>query len=135
MFLDESGEYSRERHHNSHVAVGVPGTVAGFAMAHEKYGTGSWAPLVEPAVQLAGDGFPLSDALAGAFSRTLRSMERYPASVAKVTKDGTPYEVGDVWQQPELARTLARIRDEGRDGFYLGETARLIAEEMERGGE
>jgi gamma-glutamyltranspeptidase/glutathione hydrolase len=61
-------------------------------------------------------------------------MEDYPASVAKFSKDGEPYAEGDVWQQPDLARSLERIRDQGRDGFYLGETARLIAEEMERGG-
>lgn len=134
MFLDENGEYSSQIHHNSHVAVGVPGTVAGFAMAHEKYGTGAWQRLVDPAIDLAGEGFQLSESLAGSLSRVLRSMERYPASVAKFSKDGAPYEVGEVWQQPDLARTLTRIRDEGRDGFYLGETARLIAEEMTRGG-
>jgi gamma-glutamyltranspeptidase/glutathione hydrolase len=134
MFLDEEGEYSREIHHNSHRAVGVPGTVAGFAMAHEKYGSGEWARLVEPAVQLAGEGFELSEALAGSISRTLRSMERYPASVSKFSKDGIPYEAGEIWRQPDLAATLGRIRDQGRDGFYQGETARLIAEEMVRGG-
>jgi gamma-glutamyltranspeptidase/glutathione hydrolase len=60
-------------------------------------------------------------------------MERYPASMAKFSKDGEPYAVGEIWRQPDLARTLERIRDQGRDGFYAGETARLIAEEMERG--
>ena len=134
MFLDENGEYSSQIHHNSHLAVGVPGTVAGFAMAHEKYGSGEWARLVNPAIGLAGDGFELSEALAGSISRTLRSLERYPASVAKFSKEGEAYGVGEIWQQPELARSLERIRDQGRDGFYLGETARLIAEEMERGG-
>ncbi len=134
MFLDENGEYSSRIHHNSHLSVGVPGTVAGFALAHERYGTGEWGRLVDPAVGLAGEGFELSEALAGSLSRTLRSMERYPASLAKFSKDGVPYEAGEVWQQPDLAGTLTRIRDQGRDGFYLGETARLIAEEMERGG-
>ena len=134
MFLDENGEYSSQIHHNSHLAVGVPGTVAGFAMAHEKYGSGQWADLMNPAIQLADEGFELSEALAGSINRTLRSMERYPASVAKFSRDGEPYGVGEVWQQPDLARSLERIRDQGRDGFYLGETARLIAEEMVRGG-
>jgi gamma-glutamyltranspeptidase/glutathione hydrolase len=134
MFLDENGEYSRDIHHNSHLAVGVPGTVAGFAMAHEKYGSGEWARLVEPAVTLAGEGFNLSEALASSFGYAVRSMERYPASLAKFTKDGDPYVAGDLWVQPDLAATLELIRDQGRDGFYLGETARLIAEEMERGG-
>ena len=134
MFLDENGEYSRERHHNSHLAVGVPGTVAGFSLAHQEYGTGDWSRLVEPAVGLAAEGFVLSDALAGSMENAVRSMASYPASLAKFTKDGEPYAAGDLWIQADLARTLERIGDQGRDGFYRGETARLIAEEMERGG-
>ncbi len=134
MFLDENGEYSRELHQNSHRAVGVPGTVAGFALAHEKYGSGEWTRLVEPAVGLAEEGFQLSEALARSFRGALRSMEPYPASVAKFTREGLFYEAGDSWTQPDLARTLSRIRDQGRAGFYAGETARLIAEEMRRGG-
>jgi gamma-glutamyltranspeptidase/glutathione hydrolase len=134
MFLDENGEYSQDLHHNSHLAVGVPGTVAGFALAHERYGSGAWERLVEPAVGLAADGFQLSEALAGSFEYAVRAMERYPVSLAKFTKDGEPYTQGDLWQQPDLALTLERIRDQGRDGFYAGETARLIAQEMERGG-
>jgi gamma-glutamyltranspeptidase/glutathione hydrolase len=134
MFLDENGEYSREIHHNSHMAVGVPGTVAGFALAHEKYGATDWTRLVDPAVTLAAQGFELSEALASAFGYAVRSMERYPASLAKFTKNGEPYAPGDLWVQPELAETLERIRDQGRDGFYRGETASLIAQEMERGG-
>jgi gamma-glutamyltranspeptidase/glutathione hydrolase len=134
MFLDENGEYSRDLHHSSHLAVGVPGTVAGFAMAHEKYGTGDWARLVDPAVTLAGEGFPLSEALARSFERAVRSMEDYPASLATFTKEGEPYVAGDLWLQADLSRTLTRIRDQGEDGFYAGETARLIAQEMERGG-
>jgi gamma-glutamyltranspeptidase/glutathione hydrolase len=134
MFLNEDGEYSRELHHDSHLAVGVPGTVAGFARAHETYGTGDWSRLVEPAVRLAGEGFALTEALAGSFQRVVRSMGPYPASLATFTREGEPYEAGDLWVQPDLARTLERIRDQGRDGFYRGETARLLAEEMERGG-
>jgi gamma-glutamyltranspeptidase/glutathione hydrolase len=134
MFLDENGEYSRQIHHNSHLAVGVPGTVAGFAQAHEKYGSGEWARLVDPSVALAADGFSLSEALAGSFEYAVRAMENYPASLAKFTNEGAPFATGDLWVQSDLAGTLGRIRDQGRDGFYLGETASLIAEEMERGG-
>jgi gamma-glutamyltranspeptidase/glutathione hydrolase len=134
MFMDESGEYSSEIHHNSHRSVGVPGTVAGFALAHQRYGSGDWKRLVDPAAGLAAEGFALSEALAGSFNRVVRSMEAYPASLAKFTKDGEPFSPGDLWVQSDLARTLERIRDMGRDGFYTGETARLIAQEMERGG-
>jgi gamma-glutamyltranspeptidase/glutathione hydrolase len=135
MFLDSAGEYSSQVHHNSHLAVGVPGTVAGFALAHEKYGTGAWARLVEPAVKLARDGFQVPPGLA----RSLRgqvngSFQRYPASVAAYSKNGSPWEEGEVMRLPDLASTLARIQQNGRDGFYRGETARLVAEEMKRGG-
>jgi gamma-glutamyltranspeptidase / glutathione hydrolase len=134
MFLDENGDYSRRIHANSHLAVGVPGTVAGFALAHESYGSGDWARLVEPGLSLARDGFELSPALAGSFRRVLESMESYPASVAVFSRNGEPYTAGEVWRQPDLARTLERIRDHGRDGFYSGETARLLTEEMVWGG-
>jgi gamma-glutamyltranspeptidase/glutathione hydrolase len=134
MFLDENGEYSSTLHHNSYLAIGVPGTVAGFALAHERYGRESWADLVEPAVGLAAEGFTLTESLEQSFQYAVRAMERYPASVEKFTRDGEPYLAGEVWTQPDLARSLERIREQGRDGFYQGETARLIAEEMARGG-
>ncbi len=133
MWLDSTGEYSYELHHRSHLSVGVPGTVAGFVKAHQTYGTGDWARLVEPAVALADTGFALTESLASSFERVLDRMAPYPASVAKFSKDGEPYEAGEVWRQPDLARTLARIRDRRRDGFYSGETARLIVAEMDRG--
>lgn len=134
MFLDENDEYSSRIHHNSHIAVGVPGTVAGFALAHATHGSVDWARLVEPAVALARDGFEISPNLARSLSGVLRSMQRYPASIQSFSKNGTPYEPGEVLRQPDLARTLERIMQQGRDGFYNGETARLIAEEMRRGG-
>jgi gamma-glutamyltranspeptidase/glutathione hydrolase len=134
MWLDANGEYSSGMHHNSHLAVGVPGTVAGFALAHEKYGSGEWARLVQPAVALAEGGFQVSDNLARSLGGVLRSMERYPASIATFSKNGTPYEAGETLRQPDLGKTLARIMREGRDGFYKGETARLVAAEMRRGG-
>lgn len=134
MFLDEKGNYSSEIHHNSHIAVGVPGTVAGFEQAHKKYGSLPWEQLVEPAVRLAEEGFPMMPYLARSLKGVLPRMEKYPASIAAFSKDGVPYEEGELFRQPDLGRTLARIRDEGRDGFYKGETARLIVEEMERHG-
>lgn len=134
MFLDEDGEYSYQIHHRSHLAVGVPGTVAGFAQAHEKYGSAAWAGLVEPAVALARDGFEVSERLAGSLAGRLEAFRGYPATFAQFFRDGEPYAAGDTLVQADLASTLARIRDQGRDGFYAGETARLLAEEMERGG-
>ena len=134
MFLDATGEYSSQIHHNSHLAVGVPGTVAGFAFAHDKYGTADWASLVHPAVTLATDGFQVSPSLARSLEGVLSSMQRYPASVAAFSKRGVPYVAGETLRQTDLGRTLERIERQGRDGFYGGETARLVADEMRRGG-
>jgi gamma-glutamyltranspeptidase/glutathione hydrolase len=137
MFLDDKGEYSSTIHHNSHIAVGVPGTVAGFALAHEKYGKSKWNALVGPAVRLARDGFAappgLARSLAGLANPTGR-YAKYPATVQAYTKNGVPYAEGETIRLPDLARTLERIETQGRDGFYKGETARLLAEEMKRGG-
>ncbi len=134
MFLDEDGEYSSTIHHNSHVAVGVPGTVAGFEKAHRLYGSTEWPGLVQPAVDLAADGFELHSRLARSLAWMIDRHERYPATVAAFSKAGVPYEAGETLRQPDLAATLGRIRDEGAAGFYTGETARLLVEEMARGG-
>jgi gamma-glutamyltranspeptidase / glutathione hydrolase len=135
MFVDPAtGEYSSRIHHNSHVAVGVPGTVAGFDHAHRQYGSADWRTLVEPAVRLADDGFTMTPSLAASLRGVLPQMEPYPASMAAFSRNGTPYQPGESWRQPDLARSLERIRDNGRDGFYRGETARLLVAEMQRGG-
>jgi len=134
MFLDENGRYSSRIHHNSHRSVGVPGTVAGFVKAHETYGTGDWRRLVEPSVKLARDGFAVMPGLARSLEYAIARMEPYPASVAAFSKSGEPYQAGEVLRQPDLASTLERIMLQGHDGFYQGETARLIAAEMQRGG-
>lgn len=134
MFVDENGEYSAQIHHYSHLAVGVPGTVAGFAAAHESYGSAEWRDLVEPAAGLARDGFVVSERLAGSLERMLPRFESYPSTHAQFSNAGMPYQPGDTLVQADLAATLERVRDQGRDGFYAGTTARLLAEEMERGG-
>ncbi len=134
MWLDSAGEYSQTLHHMSYRSVGVPGTVAGFEFVHGRYGRLPWADLVEPAVRLARDGFELTPGLAASLAGVLPDLAKYPASVAAYTDHGRPYEAGEVLRQPDLAATLERIRDRGAAGFYRGETARLIAAEMERGG-
>jgi len=134
MFLDENGEYSSGIHHDSHLAVGVPGTVAGFAKAHEQYGRVEWSSLVEPAIDLATEGFELTESLAQSIGVVAERYTQYAATVAKFSNHGTPYEAGEVWRQPDLAAVLRRIVEQGRDGFYKGETARLLVAEMVRGG-
>ncbi|MEP7000087.1 MAG: gamma-glutamyltransferase [bacterium] len=134
MFTDSAGVYSGTIHHRSHKSVGVPGTVAGFALAHHKYGKAQWTRLVDPAVRLASDGFDVPQGLARSLSGSMKYLGVYPASVAAFYKNGQPYSAGDRFRQPDLANTLTRIRDKGQDGFYHGETARLLAAEMRRGG-
>ncbi len=134
MWLDENGEYSSQIHHYSHKAVGVPGTVAGFDKAHRLYGSVSWERLVTPAVSLAEDGFEVTERLAGGLRSLIERRSQYPATVAAFSRDGVPYEAGEILRQPDLARTLRRIERDGRDGFYRGETARLLADEMRAGG-
>lgn len=133
LFLKD-GVYDPERHHDSHLAVGVPGTVAGLHQAWKEQGTLSWRRLLSPAIALARDGFYLSDGLARSLKDVLPRMKKYPASVAQFSRKGTPYEAGDLLKQPDLGRTLERIAEEGPPGFYLGETARMIAKEMKVGG-
>jgi gamma-glutamyltranspeptidase/glutathione hydrolase len=129
MFL-EGGKYSANLHHNSYLSVGVPGTVAGLYLAWKEHGKLPWRRLVEPAIGLARDGFPVTEGLARSLRSALKAMAPYPASVAQFSKSGTPYEDGDILKQPDLARTLQRIADQGPAGFYEGETAALVEKEM-----
>ena len=133
MFLT-NGKYDAAKHHDSHLSVGVPGTVAGLHLAWKEHGSLPWDRLVGPAIALARDGFPLSESLAASLARVLPSMKRYPASVAQFSKNGVPYAAGEVFAQPDLARTLARIAAQGPAGFYEGETALLIERQMAANG-
>lgn len=133
MFLRD-GQYDSELHHHSHLAVGVPGTVAGLHLAWREQGSVPWKELVEPAVALARDGFIVSEGLAGSLRSASRLFQKYPASLAQFTKRGAPYAAGDVLKQPELATTLERIASEGPRGFYEGETAALVEKEMQAHG-
>ena len=129
MFLKD-GKYDAEMHHDSYLAVGVPGTVAGLHMAWKEQGKLPWKRLVEPAVALARDGFTVSDELARSLSKTLKHMQKYPASMTQFSKNGAPYEEGDTLRQPDLARTLERIAAQGPAGFYEGDTALALETEM-----
>ena len=133
MFVVD-GEYDRALHHNSHLSVGVPGTVAGLYQAWSEHGRLPWRQLVQPAVQLARDGFVVSHDLADSLAGVLPRMAPYPASVSQFSRNGQPYEAGDLFRQPELANTLERIGEDGPDGFYRGRTAELVEREMAANG-
>lgn len=127
----ENGKYNFDAHHNSHRSVGVPGTVAGLHMAWKAHGSKPWKDLVMPAVALARDGFEVSQGLARSLERMIPDFTKYPASLAQFSKNGQPYKPGETLKQPDLARTLTRIAEQGPDGFYAGETAALIEKEMQ----
>jgi gamma-glutamyltranspeptidase/glutathione hydrolase len=129
MWLTD-GKYDFEKHHNSHLSVGVPGTVAGLHLAWKEAGSKPWKELVAPAIKLARDGFEVSHGLARSLAGQLDDFKKYPASLAQFSKNGKPYEQGDILKQPDLARTLTRIAEQGPAGFYEGETAALIEKEM-----
>ncbi|CAH1042353.1 gamma-glutamyltransferase [Halomonas sp. TD01] len=133
MFQDENGDAVTERSRFTHLAAGVPGTVAGLALALEEYGTLSLAEALEPAIRLAEDGFAVPPRFVQGLQETRERFEPWEASMAKFFKeDGSAYEVGDIFKQPDLAATLRRISEQGAREFYEGETAELIVAEMER---
>ena len=134
MYLDAEGNVVAGLSTDSHLAVGVPGTVDGLLTVLEKYGKLTRAQVLAPAIRLAREGFALNYDLAQQFAEEREGMSRYPATMAVFAKaDGSPYREGDVWKQPDLAHTLALISEQGRAGFYEGSVADAIVAEMVRG--
>ena len=136
MYLDPQGNVQPGLSTAGPLAVGTPGTVAGMAALHKQLGKLTWATLVQPAVALATKGFPLTAKEAAGLNRTSTDFTNYNvgSSPAYLRPRGGDWQPGDTLRLPELARTLARIRDQGRAGFYKGETARLLLNEMKRSG-
>ncbi len=135
MFLDEDGSVNRGMAYNSTSAAGVPGTVAGMIHALEAYGTMDLATVIQPAIDLAEQGFEVPAALhlnLRAASERLSKNEE--AKRVYLQGTGEAPAMGSLFKQPELAATLKRIRDKGRDGFYTGQTAELVVAEMNRTG-
>ena len=133
MFLT-AGVYDKKKHHDSHLSVGVPGTVAGLHMAWRAHGKLPWRRLLDPAIAMAREGIVVTPGLSRSLREILPEMKPYPASIAQFTRKGVPYEAGDLLQQTDLAEALERIADRGPAGFYEGKTAELIEAEMKRGG-
>jgi len=132
MFLDGDGNVT-DKSMVGHLAAGVPGSVMGLWEAHRRFGTLPWAELVEPAASLA-DGFEVHPRFRRNITGSLEGLRRFATTAATYLPGGRIVELGETFRQPELAATLRRIRDQGPEGFYAGETADLIVAEMERGG-
>ncbi|HZS53682.1 MAG TPA: gamma-glutamyltransferase, partial [Bryobacteraceae bacterium] len=111
---------------------GVPGSVAGFELANKKFGTKRWAELLAPAINLASNGFTVTDSFAATLHA--RSLQTDPESKRIFTRDGDYYKAGDELTQPDLAATLQRIAKSGAKEFYSGETAKKLAAAMSAHG-
>ncbi|MCK5406583.1 MAG: gamma-glutamyltransferase [Candidatus Krumholzibacteria bacterium] len=131
MYIDDAGKVIPEASTVGHLAAAVPGTVYGLAIAHEKHGTLPWKRLLEPAIELARDGFAVNPSLARSLRKSSTLLNRFEES--RLIFVGPGYRPGDRLVQPDLAATLERIAEDWTD-FYSGTTARLIVEEMKRGG-
>ncbi len=135
MYLDKEGKVIPGLSRESHLASGVPGTVAGLLDVLERYGRLSREKVMAPAIALAEQGFALNYDLVSQFKRRREIFARHEPTLRMFSHPtGGPYEVGDVFRQPYLAATLKRIAREGKAGFYTGRTADLLVEEMKRGG-
>jgi gamma-glutamyltranspeptidase/glutathione hydrolase len=135
MYLNEDGSVRDNSNHDGILAVGVPGTVAGMELAHQRLGSMEWSALLQPAIDLARDGMPISWYLHDSFKRMGNRWQQYPSSGKIFLKeDGSFYQPGDTWKQPDLAATLERIQRDGKDGFYKGETADLVHDFMAANG-
>ena len=129
-FLDDKGEADPKKSRDSGLAVGVPGTVAGLALAHARYGSGRFtlAQLIAPAERLARDGLTVDDDLADSLPRARGRLARFPSSARIFLKPGgSPFGPGDTLVQADLAATLAAIAARGPKAFYEGEVAERIA--------
>jgi gamma-glutamyltranspeptidase / glutathione hydrolase len=132
MYLDEKGNLKEGSSTATHLAAGVPGTVDGMLRVHRKYGKLSFREVIQPAIELAAKGFTITEEQAGSFNRSREYFLKMNASPPVFVKN-REWKAGDVLLQPDLAATLERIRDNGREGFYSGKTAEMIIREMKRG--
>ena len=138
MYLDSVGNVRPGLSISGHLASGVPGSVDGMAEAHKRFGKLTWAQVLQPAVDLAANGFALTERDALGLNRVKGDLDKINPGKSYFVKstvptDTTTWHPGDKLVQADLAKTLQRIQAQGRAGFYEGETARLLAEEMVRG--
>jgi gamma-glutamyltranspeptidase/glutathione hydrolase len=134
MYLNPQGEFIPEASTVGAQAAAVPGTVAGLALAHKKYGKLSWARLLAPAIRLARKGFPVSYALSASLREHHELLSKFAESRRIYLRDGRLYEPGDLLIQPDLARTLRSIARKGPAVFYRGWVAQAIAASSEKHG-
>ena len=124
--LDEDGKVLNEEQTVGGKAAGVPGEVAGLLMALDKYGSMSREEVMQPAIDLAENGFLVTDNFSGIIVDNFEKINKFDATKEIYLKNGLPYEAGDTIKNPDLANTLRKIAEEGRDGFYKGKLLRIL---------
>ena len=136
MYLDTDKNIIKDKSRKTHFASGVPGSVDGLLKAWRDYGSGniSRVQLLAPAISLAEEGFNLSEYEADRFNNNKDRLSQHSETKRIFTRDDREWKEGDIFIQENLANTLKRISNEGRDGFYKGKTAQLIVEEMKNVG-
>ncbi len=137
VFLDENGNADPKKSRSSGLAVGVPGTVAGLALAHARYGSGkfSLAELIAPAIALAQNGVSVTEDMFDTLQLSGARLQRWSSSSVFFKPDGTPLGLGDTLVQPDLARSLTAIAEGGPQGFYRGPIAdKIVASVRSAGG-
>ncbi|WP_020675655.1 gamma-glutamyltransferase [Geopsychrobacter electrodiphilus] len=135
MFLDAKGDADTEVSRYSHLSAGVPGTVAGLALALQKYGTISLAEAMAPAIKLAEQGFIVTPRFSEGLKEKEKMLKKWDSTRKVFYKaDGGFYEPGELFIQKDLAATLKRIAEHGAQEFYTGKTAELMAAEMAKHG-
>lgn len=134
MYLDDEGNLVSGSNHRGIKAVGVPGTVAGLYLAHQKYGKLPWKKLVQPAIDLAQNGVSLSWRLFQTAQQISANPKAEFLNNYFRNANGELVQFGETWKQQSLANTLKQIRDHGKDGFYKGKVANEIANYMKKNG-
>ena len=136
MYLDENGDIIKGKSRSTHFASGVPGSVDGLLKAWKDHGSGniSIERLLRPSINLAKNGFDLSNYEAERFNKNKERLSKHAETKRIFTRDDRKWKAGDIFYQSDLAETLERIVKNGRDGFYKGKTADLIVEEMKNVG-
>ncbi len=131
MYLNENGEVVVGLSTDSHLAVGVPGTVDGIIKAHARFGKLNFKDIIQPAINLAENGFPITQKQAERLNSSKEILTKTNSEAIAFVKQAE-WKQGDTLKQPELAKTLKLIMDFGRDGFYSGITADRIVEQMKK---
>ena len=130
MYLNKEGEFDSELSQQGTTSAGVPGSVAGLIYALKNYGTLPLSEVIQPAIDLAKNGWKLNERDEKYFNNSIPLFEKYPSTRKIFMKDSTTYKKGELFVQKDLARTLEQIKEKGMDGFYKGRIAELLIKQI-----